>query len=103
MSNMKKYIVVERNRKWDSFDLINEDTNGLGEIWESHIPYKLNIEERDRIKPLIFDNRSEAVKYKDKIQSDHNRGWLENSHIYKMYGDSKPKWKVEEYTGELFR
>ena len=40
---MKKYIVIERNRKWDSFDLINEDTTGLDDIWESHIPYKLNV------------------------------------------------------------
>ena len=62
---MKKYIVVERNRKWGSFDLINEDTTDLSDIWESHIPYKLNIEQRGRIKPLIFDKRSEAVKYKD--------------------------------------
>ena len=40
MGNNKKYIVVERNRKWDSFDLINEDTTDLSDIWESHIPYK---------------------------------------------------------------
>lgn len=100
---MKKYIVVERNRKWDSFDFLNEDTTGLNEIWETHCPYKLSEEEKNRLRPLIFDKRSEAVKYKDKIQSDHNRNWAENSYVYKMYGDSKPKWKVEEYTGELFR
>jgi hypothetical protein len=100
---MKKYIVVERNRKFNSFDLINEDTTGLDDIWETHIPYKLNVEERSRIKPLIFDNRSDAVKYKDKHQSDWNRDWRENDYIYKRYGDSKPKWKIEEYTGNLFR
>jgi len=103
MGNNKKYIVVERNRKWDYFDLINEDTTDLGDIWESHIPYKLNIEERPNIKPLIFDKRGEAVKYKNKIQSDYNRDWEGNKWNYKMYGDSKPKWRVEEYTGELFR
>ena len=100
---MKKYIVVERNRKWDSFDFLNEDTTGLNEIWETHCPYKLSEEEKNGLRPLIFDNRGEAVKYKDKIQSDYNRNWMENSYVYKMYGDSKPKWKVEEYTGDLFR
>lgn len=100
---MKKYIVVERNRKWDSFDLINEDTTGLDDVWETHIPYKLDVEQRDRIKPLIFDDRSEAVKYKNKHQSDWNRDWRENDYIYKRYGDSKPKWKVEEYMGNLFK
>ena len=31
-NNMKKYIVVERNRKFDSFDLINEDKHDLFEL-----------------------------------------------------------------------
>lgn len=100
---MKKYVIVERNRKWNSFDFVNDTTKGLDEIWETHCPYKLSEDEKSRLKPLIFDSRAEAVKYKNKLQSDHNRGWTENSHIYKMYGDSKPKWKVEEYFGDLFR
>ena len=100
---MKKYIVVERNRKFDSFDLINEDTDGLDTIWESHIPYHLNEDEKPRVRPLIFDNRSDAVRYKNKAQSDWDREWWENDYIYKRFGDLKPKWKVEEYTGNLFR
>jgi len=32
-----------------------------------------------------------------------NRDWRENDYIYKRYGDSKPKWRIEEYTGNLFR
>ena len=100
---MKKYVIVERNRKWNSFDFVNDSTKGLDEIWETHCPYKLSEDEKSRLKPLIFDSRTEAVKYKNKLQSDHNRGWAENSYIYKMYGDSKPKWKVEEYFGSLFR
>jgi len=103
MSKMKKYIVIERNRKQDSFDLVNQDTSGLDDIWETHIPYDLNVDERTNIRPLIFDKRFEAVKYKNKIQLDHNRNWEENKWNYKMYGDSKPKWKVEEYKGELFK
>jgi len=100
---MKKYVVVERNRKFNSFDFINEGTKDLGEIWETHCPYSISESEKMGLKPLIFDNRAEAIKYKNKIQSDHNRAWTENSFIYKMYGDSKPKWKVEEYYGNLFR
>ena len=100
---MKKYIVIERNRKRDSFDLINEDTDGLDNIWESHIPYKLNEDEKPNVRPLIFDNRSEAVKYKNKAQSDRDRDWRENDYIYKSFGDLKPKWKIEEYTGNLFK
>jgi len=100
---MKKYIIVERNRRWNAFDFLNESTKGLDEIWETHCPYKVNEDEKSNLKPLIFDNRSEAIKYKDKIQSDYNRDWSENGYIHKMYGDSKPKWKVEEYFGSLFR
>lgn len=100
---MKKYIIVERNRNWDAFDFVNEDTTGLNDIWETHCPYNLSEEEKTNLQPLTFDNRSEAIKYKDKLQSDHNRIWMEKSHIYKIYGYSKPKWKVEEYYGSLFR
>lgn len=100
---MKKYVIVERNRKWNSFDFVNDSTKGLDEIWETHCPYKLSEDEKYRLKPLIFDIRTEAVKYKNKLQSDYNREWSENSYIYKMHGYSKPKWKVEEYFGDLFR
>lgn len=100
---MKKYVIVERKRKWNSFDFVNESTIGLDEIWETHCPYKISEDEKSILKPLIFDNRTEAIKYKNKLQSDHNRGWMDSSRIYKMYGDSKPKWKVEEYFGDLFR
>lgn len=98
---MKKYVIVERNRKWNSFDFVNESTIGLDEIWETHCPYKISEDEKSRLKPLIFDNRTEAIKYKNKLQSDHNRGRMGNRFL--MWGDSKPKWKVEEYFGDLFR
>jgi hypothetical protein len=99
---MKKYVVVERNRKFNTFNFINEGTTDLSEIWETHCPYSISENEKMSLKPLIFDNRTEAIKYKNKIQSDHNRGWAENGYIYKMYGDSKSKWRVEEYYGSLF-
>jgi hypothetical protein len=86
---MKKYIVVERSRNWDSFDFINEDTKNLGDIWHTHCPYKLSDDKKDGLKPMLFERA--------------NEDWMENRHIHKMYGDSKPKWKVEEYSGSLFR
>jgi hypothetical protein len=100
---MKKYVIVERYRKRDGFDFINEDTNGITEIWETMVPFNLKEEDKGRLKPKVFDNRSEAVKYKDTRQSQSNADWSENDYIYKRYGDSKPKWKVEEYFGDLFR
>jgi len=100
---MKKYIVVERTRSWDSFNLVNEDTTALNDIWETHVPYKLDEDKKSNIKPLIFDNRPDALKYKNKHQSDSDRDWRENDWIYRRYGDSKPKWKVEVYSGNLFR
>ena len=100
---MKKYIVIERNRKWDSFDFINDDTRDLGDIWHTHCPYKLSDDKKDGLKPMLFENRQDAVRYKNTQQSMSNGDWMENSHIHKMYGDSKPKWKVEEYSGNLFR
>lgn len=100
---MKKYIIVERNRRWETFDFINDGTTNLDDIWHTTCPYNLNEIERDKLSPLIFDNRSEAIKYKDRQQSYYNNDWKENSYIYKFHGFSKPKWKVEEYTGQLFR
>jgi len=32
-----------------------------------------------------------------------DRDWRENDWIYKRKGDTKSKWKVEEYSGDLFR
>ena len=53
---MKKYIVIERNRKWDSFDFINEDTKDLGDIWHTHCPYKLSDNKKDGLKPMLFES-----------------------------------------------
>jgi len=99
---MKKYVVVDRNRNWDSFDFICEDTTNLGDIWHSHCPYNLEESQREKLRPLIFEKRSDAVKYKDAQQSSANHDWSENGHIHKIYGHSKPRWKVEEYNGDLF-
>ena len=57
---MKKYVIVERNRKWNSFDFVNDTTKGLDEIWETHCPYKLSEDEKSRLKPLIFDGHDKA-------------------------------------------
>lgn len=102
-SKLKKYIVVERKSRWKTFDFINDDTTGLDDIWHTSCPYKINEDEKDRLRPLIFDNRSEAVKYKDTQQSYSDYDWGNNGYYYKMHGKSKPKWKVEEYNGQLFR
>ena len=68
---MKKYIVIERNRKWDSFDFINDDTRDLGDIWHTHCPYKLSDDKKDGLKPMLFENRQDAVNIKT-----HNSLWL---------------------------
>jgi len=99
---MKKYIVAERNRSRDAFDFVNEDTTDLGDIWHTHCPYKLDNDQIDRLKPLVFEKRAEAVKYKDTQQSQANHDWRENGYIHKRYGHSKSKWKVEEYNCNLF-
>jgi hypothetical protein len=100
---MKKYVVVERKRKIDGFEFINSDTKDLGEIWITSCPYKINDDSRESLSPLFFEKRSDAVKYKDVQQSQSDKDWRENSYIYKRYGDSKPKWKIEEYKGDLFK
>ena len=100
---MKKYIVIERTRNWDSFDFINEDTKNLGDIWNTHCPYKLSEDKKDGLKPMLFESRQDAVKYKNTQQSRSNKDWNENRDLHKMLGESKPKWKVEEYSGNLFK
>ena len=62
---MKKYIVIERSRNWDSFDFINEDTKNLGDIWHTHCPYKLSDDKKDGLRPMLFESRQDAVKYKN--------------------------------------
>lgn len=99
----KRYIITERNRQRDAFHVLNEDTNGLDDIWETHIPYNLKESRKQELRPRIFDSRSDAVKYKNKRQGDSDRDWRENDWMYKSYGDSKPKWAVEEYSGDLFK
>ena len=100
---MKKYIVIERSRNWDSFDFINEDTKNLGDIWHTHCPYKLSDDKKGGLRPMLFESRQDAVKYKNTQQSRSNKDWNENRDLHKMLGESKPKWKVEEYSGNLFK
>lgn len=100
---MKKYIVVERSSRWDTFDFINDGTTGLSDIWHTHCPYKIDESEKSRLAPLVFDSKSDATKYKDAQQSWASHDWDQNGMYHRMYGNKKPKWKVEEYSGELFR
>ena len=65
-------------------------SNYQGRLWAS------------RHYPLLFESKQDAAKYKNILQSVANEDWAENKHYHKMYGDSKPKWKVEEYNGNLF-
>ena len=94
---MKKYIVVDNNSHPDSFDFINEDTTDLDNIWYSTCPYKIEKSELEKIKPLIFENKSVAKLFKNKQQRYSNDDWKKNSHIHKIYGISKPKWRISEY------
>ena len=100
---MKKYIVIERSRCVKSFDFINKDTKDLGDIWHTHCPYTLSENKKGDLKPLLFESRRDAVKFKNTIQFISNEDWVENGHVHKVYGDSKPKWKVEIYGGDLFK
>ena len=99
---MKKYIVIERSRTRKAFDFINGDTKSLGDIWHTSCPYELSDDKKVELNPLLFESRQDAVKYKNTQQSVANEDWAENKHFHKMYGDSKPKWKIEEYNGNLF-
>tara|TARA_B100000963_G_scaffold361470_1_gene397062 strand:- start:3115 stop:3417 length:303 start_codon:yes stop_codon:yes gene_type:complete len=99
---MSKYIVTERCRKNKSFAFVNEDTKNLENIWITECPYNLPIEKQSELRPLIFQNRQDALKYKQRQQVLANDDWYELQYTYKMYGDSKPKWVVESYKGNLF-
>ena len=101
---MRKYVVVERSRFINSFQFINDETNSLDEIWETISPYKIESEDKKRLSPLIFDNKTDAIKYKNRLQSFYDNDWRNNRKYYRnMVGSVKPKWKVEEYFGDLFR
>jgi len=99
---MKKYVVIERSKKSDSFEFVNTETTGLGDIWYSVCTYRVDESIKGNLKPLIFNSKSEAVKYKDVQQSIYEKDWFDHYPIYKNMGYSKPKWKVEEYSGDLF-
>jgi hypothetical protein len=92
-----KYIVVERNEDYKSCLVINEDTTSLSDMWWSCIPYNIDIKELDRVKPKVFDTKSDAMKYKKVLQLQSNKDWRENSHIHRMWGKQKQKWVVEHY------
>lgn len=100
---MKNYIITERSRKFNSFSFVNGDTKDLKDIWITNCPYKIDSNSLDRLNPKVFNKKSDAYKYLDVQQSTSNNDWSENSHIYKMHGDSKPKWRIEEYDGNLFK
>ena len=98
----KKYVVIENNSYSDSFDFINEDTTDLDNIWHTTCSYEIEKSEMEKLKPMLFENRSDAKLFKDTQQRYSNNHWLENGHILKMYGSSKPKWKVVEYSEIMF-
>ena len=98
----KKYVVIENNSHSDSFDFINEDTTDLDDIWYSTCPYKIEKSEMEKLKPMLFENRSDAKLFKDMQQRYSNNDWEKNRHIHKTYGYSKPKWKVVKYSEIMF-
>ena len=93
---MKQYIVIERENSNDSLKFINEETTGLADIWHTVAPYK--IRNSTELKPKIFNDRSEAVVYKNRMQAKSNYDWKNSYHGM----SSKPVWRVELYTPELF-
>ena len=62
-------------------------------LWVSFIPFSC----KDIPVPKLFEKRADAVEWKDRLQAQYNSDWRENSHIHKMYGQSKPKFKIYKY------
>lgn len=95
------YIVIERDRKFNNeikgVDFISEMTNGLNEMWITSCG--LNVIDLDDLKPLLFENHRDAVKYKNAAQLESNKDWNENRHVFRRFGDNKPRWSIEEFKG----
>lgn len=97
----KKYIVTERVSKRDSFSMINDDSTSPNDIWHSVVP--VGFDDEESLHPKLFDNKKEAIAYKNKIQQDNLKDWEDVTYqIYaKRFGYKKPVWKVEEWGGSL--
>lgn len=93
----KKYVVVDRNEDFDCINFINSNSDFV-EGGHTHAPYRLRESSYNAISPKIFENRSEAVKWKNRFQSFANAEWAETGHMAKYYGRRKRKYKVESFT-----
>ena len=93
---MKKYVVIERTRKLGTLEILNKDTTSLTDIWHTVVSVK-NLINLD-YKILTFNNQSEAEKYRKAQQKTYNEDWKKWGHYFKVMGQNKPKWVVEEYT-----
>ncbi len=80
----------------DMIQFINEDTQGLENIWVTNWPKKREKTPED-YRPLVFEDKKTAQRYLSEIKRQARVDWSENSHIHRMYGFRKPEWDIYEY------
>lgn len=92
----KKYIIKDMFHAKDMIQFINEDTQGLDNIWVTNWPKKREKTPED-YRPLVFEDKKTAQRYLSEIKRQARVDWSENSHIHRMYGFRKPEWDIYEY------
>lgn len=97
---MKKYIVIDREESRDAVLFICEDTESINNIFWTTAPIKIN--NAKDLEPMVFEDRSEAVRFKNRLQAQVNVDWADNGHIHRVYGKRKAAFKVEPYIESEF-
>ena len=92
----KKYVIKDMFHAKDIVQFINEDTQGLENIWVTSWPKKKE-ETPEEYRPLVFEDKKTAQRYLSEIKRQARVDWSENSHIHRMYGFRKPEWDIYEY------
>jgi hypothetical protein len=101
---MKKWYEVHNYAQGDEYITEGSDINNTDNVWTTKIPWDFKpADGYEPSKPYRFSTKVEATRIKDQIKAVRLDEWNRNSHIYKIYGDKKPSWKVysfSEQTGE---
>ena len=75
---------------------VSESTTSVADAWTTAVP--LDPDERKKFQaatpPKRFKTKAEAKPYLDALKAARLKDWSENSYFKKLYGRSRPVWKI---------
>lgn len=102
MSSVKPFYAIMdyAGHRGTAVEYISESTTGINDIWMSMVPIPYKGEDLPT-PPAKFISREDAEPYLDKVKAKARLDWDNNSHWYKMYGRTRPQWKIYKLTEDL--